>query len=495
MDLEGAFAALVAELGADAVLEGGEAWRYGRGDHDAGPRPRGAIRVSSLEQVVVAVRVAAAHHMPLYPISRGQNWGYGAACPPVGDQVVLDLGGMDRIVEVDDDLAFVVLEPGVTQGQLHAHLREAHPELFLDCTDAPAATSIVGNLLERGTGFSRQGNRAAAMCGLELVLADATVVRTGYGTGGASTPLAHLRRAPFGPDLEVLVPQSNLAIVTKAGMWLQRRPEAIDTFWIRATTDGQLIEVLRAIGREHHGGLSTVVHAGTWLGTARWVAFGGLYGDAPVVAHHRGRVEALAVAAGADVAFVTPGATDGARQLARAWANLAAPSAVLEELIGKFVRILDGEPIEDPLMASGHLAVDEDGERPMRHLTVALPCALRADDMTGVLEVVRETMRHHGVRGEQWCAMTDPRSVVLVQNLAYEAADADAQERVLACHDALVDWAVFTGHLPYRLSTRAMSIAHEHPSTQTEVLRRIKRALDPHGIIAPGRYIPAEEQQ
>ena len=61
--------------------------------------------------------------MPIYPISTGKNWGYGSRVP-LHDGVLVDLGRMNRIVDFDEELAYVTIEPGVTQRQLHAFLQE-----------------------------------------------------------------------------------------------------------------------------------------------------------------------------------------------------------------------------------------------------------------------------------------------------------------------------------------------------------------------------------
>jgi 4-cresol dehydrogenase (hydroxylating) flavoprotein subunit len=105
-----------ARLGADAVLRDRDVLRrYGRTTLPDAPA---VLLPRSTEQVVLAVRMASARQVPLYPISRGKNWGWGDACPVTPGQVVLDLSRMDRIVEIDAELGYAVIQPGVTQGQL-----------------------------------------------------------------------------------------------------------------------------------------------------------------------------------------------------------------------------------------------------------------------------------------------------------------------------------------------------------------------------------------
>jgi hypothetical protein len=54
--------------------------------------------------VVAVVKLANQHRLPLYPISTGRNWGYGSATPPTDGCLIVDLGGMDRVLELDAEL-------------------------------------------------------------------------------------------------------------------------------------------------------------------------------------------------------------------------------------------------------------------------------------------------------------------------------------------------------------------------------------------------------
>src|SRR6187431_1933572 len=69
------------------------------------------LRPSSVEEIQQIVQVANRHRVPLYPISTGNNWGYGSSQPTHDHSVVVDLGRMNRIVELNTELAYAVLEP------------------------------------------------------------------------------------------------------------------------------------------------------------------------------------------------------------------------------------------------------------------------------------------------------------------------------------------------------------------------------------------------
>src|SRR4051812_19312311 len=125
-----------------AVLE-----RYARSTAARGVRPLAVARPRSAREVAELARIARAHRLALYPVSTGKNWGYGDACAVRGGQVLLDLSRMNRIVEVDPELAYAVIEPGVTQQQLSDFLRAHGIALWADCTGAGPDTSFVGNIL------------------------------------------------------------------------------------------------------------------------------------------------------------------------------------------------------------------------------------------------------------------------------------------------------------------------------------------------------------
>ena len=152
--------------------------------------PLAVLYPETAAEVQAVVRVAGRYGIPLYPISRGKNWGYGDAAPSGQGQVIVDLGRMNRIVEVNADLCYAVIEPGVTQGQLQQYLQQHHPNLWMDSSGAGASASVVGNVLERGFGHTRYGDRFLQTCGMQVVLGDGRLLETGLGHYGNAK--AHL---------------------------------------------------------------------------------------------------------------------------------------------------------------------------------------------------------------------------------------------------------------------------------------------------------------
>lgn len=186
--------------------------------------PLAAVAPASVEEVQAIVRLAGEHGVPLWPISRGKNFGYGGAAPRVPGVVMLDLIRMNRILEVDVDQGYVLLEPGVGFDDLYHHLVDNQIPLWMS---APAHTwgSVVGNALERGVGYTPYGEHASKVCGLEVVTADGSILRTGMGAMPGSRSW-QLFPYGFGPAWDGAFMQSNFGIVTKMGLWLMPEPES-----------------------------------------------------------------------------------------------------------------------------------------------------------------------------------------------------------------------------------------------------------------------------
>jgi 4-cresol dehydrogenase (hydroxylating) flavoprotein subunit len=186
--------------------------------------PSAAVAPGSVDEVQAVVRLAGEHGIPLWPISRGKNLGYGAAAPRMPGTMVLDLGRMNRILDLDTKLAYCVLEPGVGFFDLYEHLKREKADLWMS-VPGNAWGSVIGNALDHGIGYTSYGLHARNLCGLEVVLADGSVMRTGMGAMQGNHSW-HVFPLSFGPDWTHMFTQSNLGVVTRAGLWLQPAPES-----------------------------------------------------------------------------------------------------------------------------------------------------------------------------------------------------------------------------------------------------------------------------
>jgi len=189
-------------------------------------RASAAVAPKSTEEVQAVVRIANRYKIPLYAISTGKNLGYGGSAPTYTGSVVVDLKRMNRILEVNEQQAYCVVEPGVSYFDMYQHLQDKKIKLWIDCPD-PGWGSMLGNAIDRGAGYTavQFRNHFDAHCGMEVVLANGEVMRTGMGAmPGAET--WQLYKTGFGPFVDGIFSQSNFGIVTKMGFWLMPEPEA-----------------------------------------------------------------------------------------------------------------------------------------------------------------------------------------------------------------------------------------------------------------------------
>lgn len=217
---------------------------------DEDRRASAAVAPASVEEVQGIVRAANRHGIPLYAISTGRNLGYGGSAPAYSGSVVVDLKRMNRIIEVSDSNHYAIVEPGVSYFDLYNHIQEKGLKVWLDVPD-PGWGSLVGNALDHGVGHtaSRFRNHFDAHCGMEVVLADGEVLRTGMGAMPKAKTWAQYKNG-YGPIVDGLFSQSNFGIVTKMGFWLMPEPEAFMTGVIQASRYDdlhQLVETLKYV--------------------------------------------------------------------------------------------------------------------------------------------------------------------------------------------------------------------------------------------------------
>ena len=206
-----------------------------------------AVAPDNVEQVQEIARIANRYSIPLYTISTGRNLAYGGSAPVYSGSVVLDLKRMNRILEVSEDNAYALVEPGVSYFDLYRYIQERGLKLWIDCPD-PGWGSLVGNALDHGAGLTLlpYKDHFNAHCGMEVVLADGRVVRTGMGALPDSK-LWQQTKYGAGPLIDGIFSQSNFGIVTKMGFWLMPEPEAALSGRIRVAHHDDVIPLVRIL--------------------------------------------------------------------------------------------------------------------------------------------------------------------------------------------------------------------------------------------------------
>lgn len=533
-DLDGALQAWRRDLGdahvltATATLE-----RYARSTINRPVMAVAVLRPASLDEVVAVVKTASRHRVPLYPISRGKSWGYGDACPVTGGNAILDLGRMDRIREVDADLAYAIIEPGVAQGQLCEHLRSSKMALWPDCTGAGPDTSIVGNILDRGFGHTPYGNRAQFISGMEVVLADGRVLRTGFGHFQQARS-RYLFPYGIGPSLDGLFVQSGLGVVTSLGVWLMRAPEAYSFFVCSLARDGDIaafVDDLRPLRLD--GTLRSVIHMGNDLrvisggmayprdrfpqggalpdsyrealrrsgGVGAWMIAAGLYGSKGMVAAAQREVRRHLSRPGRSIRFFDQRKLDALERLTRPLAGVRRVAALREKL-NSLQAVFDmnrGVP-SHRFLAGAYwrhrqgLPADLTGADPARDgcgllwFPPVLPATGAA--VKEFLALARPIFARYGFDFFVTLSTVTERSLGAVMTIAYDLENPSEAVAAQDCANALCETMIDAGFPPYRISPHFLPYLTRGSETFWDVTAEIKRALDPEQILSPGRYQP-----
>jgi (+)-pinoresinol hydroxylase len=206
-----------------------------------------AVAPESVEQVQKVVRVANQYKIPIYPVSTGKNLGYGGSAPVLSGSVVLDLKRMNRIVEVNERNAYVLVEPGVSYFDLYRYIQEKGIKLWVDVPD-PGWGSPVGNALDRGGGYlmPQFRNHFDSHCGMEIVLANGEIMRTGMGALPGSKTWQEYKSG-FGPWIDGMFSQSNFGVVTKMGFWMMPQPDSYFSGIVTVPRHNDLIPLVRIL--------------------------------------------------------------------------------------------------------------------------------------------------------------------------------------------------------------------------------------------------------
>jgi 4-cresol dehydrogenase (hydroxylating) len=493
----------VAALGDDAVISDPEALREWR-DPFAHPTwddytASAVVLPSTVEQVQEVVRIANRHGVALWTHSTGRNNGYGGPAPRVRGSVIVSLRRMNRVLEIDEECAYAVVEPGVRWFDLYEAIQAGGHRLMLSIADLGWG-SVVGNTLDHGVTYMPYGVDMGMQCGMEVVLPDGTLMRTGMGAMPGNRSWNVYKRG-LGPTPDQLFMQSNYGIVTKMGVWLMPEPEVYMPLWLRVWRDddlGPVMDTLRVLMldgtiRMVPQLMNTMLLGAVlskrdqwWTGSGpmpdeaidrmareleigRWCMRFALYGDEVVVDHRFAKIRAaFSRIDGAEVS--------GTKVAPRDIPALEHPAE----------RIQGGVPNLDWNNMTAWYGGEEGGHigfSPVGRLTGADGLALR--------DLLRGMVQEAGLDYIAGLLPVNARSFVHITMVIFDTKDlAQTTAAYDVCRRLVVE-AAKRGYGEYRAHLDFMDLAADQYSFGDHAYRRftetIKDALDPNGILSPGK--------
>jgi 4-cresol dehydrogenase (hydroxylating) flavoprotein subunit len=472
------------------------------------------LRPGTRDEVTACLRIASDAGVAVYPVSAGKNWGLGSSVPVESGNVLLDLSRLDRVLHFDNELGLLRVEPGVTFGGAYDYLAERGSRFFLSSTGASPKASLIGNVLERGDGAGPYSDRFAHVAELEVVLSTGEKLRGGfdrYAEGPSAG--AHPHRWGVGPWLDGLFSQSNFGVVTAATFYLARLPRSLSVVHFRVSDAASLPALFDAI-RELRMEGTLRAPSGVWndyrvlsadlraseadapknrdevrdwakrrFGGAGWFGTTPIY--AATEAQGKAATERVREVLGPRVDFLGVERRDGDPTVGDELFDGADPAA----------RFFQGVPHEASLRSTywrkqSRPAEDLDPDRDrcgVHWLCAAVP--LRGEEVAEALAATEVVFAEHHFEPLIAAVAVSERVAYLIPMVVYDRDEPGADERARACHDALLADYIESGWLPYRLGLQSMGALPEATDDSAAVLERIKRALDPAGVIAPGRYV------
>lgn len=214
--------ALRALVGDDAVLTGEEDRAfYAQDVYAQGTPPALVIRPATREQVSQAVAAATERGYAVFPRGGGMSYTSGFL-PDTPRSVLLDTTRLTRVIEINARDLYAIVEAGCTWAALDAALAP-HGVRATFWGPMSGGTATVGGAMSQGAatfGSGRTGASGATALGFEVVLADGRVLRTGADSQPGHQPFFR----NYGPDLTGLFAHDAGALGIKTAVTLALEP-------------------------------------------------------------------------------------------------------------------------------------------------------------------------------------------------------------------------------------------------------------------------------
>ena len=178
--------------------------------------PDYVVRPESTSQVSRLIRLCSERQIPV--TARGAGTGLAGGASPVQGGIVLDMSGMNRILEIDIENQQVIVEPGVVHEKLNLALKPYG--FFFPPDPGSSAMCTIGGMISYNSSGMRSvkyGTVRNYVLDLEVVLADGRVIHTG----------SRVLKSAAGYDLtRVFVgSEGTLGIITRAGLKIAPLPK------------------------------------------------------------------------------------------------------------------------------------------------------------------------------------------------------------------------------------------------------------------------------
>ncbi len=463
---------LIDELGAAKVSIAPEAIRAHSGDltEIPGHAPDAVVHAEGVDDVRRVLAFAVRERVPVVPVVNNTNVG-GLAIPEKGG-IVLELGRMNRILEVNEADQYLVIEPGVTWKQVRELLDAKCPSLRFGYSLSPPESSVMANCLMDGlTNLSLlHGPTTEWVNGVEAVLTTGETVRTGIGALGT----LWCTNSPM-PDLTGLFlnMHGTTGVVTKLAVQAWPNRKFRRRFFAPCRDARRALELCAALAREalmdDIGGIS-------------WSIARQLFGVRRPAGRGTGEPEVWVLL------DFSSNFEEEFRLKESLLRRQVRQSGAAEELIdlGDLVRLLPAfAPFAD-LPARFSFLLDHGGGG-LTWIGSYGPCSRWPEGWAAGVEVMARfgfppSVVVRPMRGAHFG--------VLRFITTFDKSKPDEVAQVREMNAAICDAIVPLGFVPYKTPPWVVRrFADRIDAGFMSVLRRVKEAMDPHHVLNPGKWM------
>ena len=454
--------------------------------HYTPPVVEGLLRPKNYGELREILKIANQTKTPLYTYSKGLNWGLGSKLPNEDGCTLLDLGSFDQIIEINEQFHYAIVEPGVTQSQLAEAIAQRGLPLMLNVTGSAPQTSVLANMLERGSGF--MAHRINDLRGIEVMLADGSMIKSGFWHLEPSQREIHHFPFGLGPDWRGLFAQSNLGIVTKAVVNLYPKKEVQKMVWCKLDQPHLPAFVEKIADLYQRGYLHSATHIGNdkrmkiehgnpHAGTV-WTAMALIQGSANYVAFLESEIPAFLHTHCESMGFLS---------------EKEAQDQGIGEVFGchigqptdYFVRAMYQS--EGATLDRTDLQIDL-GKYGMLCCLPILPS--KAQDIAAAVDVLDSIDRDFGIIPAATLNPLNDLYLESVINIYFDRTDPEAIAKAHAANKEMHRRFYEAGFRFYRFDVETKKQYIHAGNEHFDFVGRIKKALDPNHILSPGRYEP-----
>jgi 4-cresol dehydrogenase (hydroxylating) len=489
------------------------------------------LQVLNETEIQGVLELANKYRISVYPISTGRNWGYGTALPVTDNNIILDLSKMNQILEVNYEMGWVRIQPGVTQYQLRDYFDTKGYDFIVPTTGAGPNCSLLGNLVERGYGITPIQDHFESLLALNAVLPNGEKYHSIL-KDIAGDEIHHNFKWGLGPYFDALFAQSNYGIVTEATIALVRNSERVEIFVIEFDEDSLLLKAVEFI-RETRKKMGTLIGGINLINqhrmlsmksnyptapedferglisnktleklskqhaVRRWTIVGAIYGPTIVVQSAKKIIKKDSAWANRQN-FLNPRRISKIQLIAQWLPDFFGKKKIqsILDTLKKLSDILEGRPSDVALALvywkskykPKNLSAADFTKTGSGLIWYSPLVLIQSERVQEYLHFVTQICYQYQMEPLITLTSISERCFDSTVPLLFDRDNPIEKENAEACYETLLSEGKKLGFFPYRLGVNSMKYLTSYLSQSFDLNHEIKKIVDPNQILAPGRY-------